>query len=165
VKTRVQLALRRPRTVEEHEQVLAEIQTDIVRLTQLAEQLLAVGTGTPARSDADPTDLAAIANDEVARRNMLAVGHPDPTGPPQLRVRTSGAVLVGLEPTQVTQLINNLIDNAVLHGRSPIAVTVDKVSGAGRLAVADTVTAWPHTCSPRPPSGSPDPLSPGRGPG
>jgi two-component system OmpR family sensor kinase len=137
LKTRVQLALRRPRTVEEHEQVLAEIQTDIVRLTQLAEQLLAVGTGTPARSDADSTDLAAIANDEVARRNMLAVGHPDLPGPPQLRVRTSGAVLVGLEPTQVTQLINNLMDNAVLHGRSPITVTVDKVSGAGRLAVAD----------------------------
>ncbi len=131
--TRVQLALRRPRTVADHEHVLAEIQTDLIRLTQLAEQLLQVGT-QPATLDGRPTDLADVAHHEVTRRNFLS-GQPDGRSPVQLRA--SAAVPVTLGDTQVAQLLGNLLDNAELHGRPPVTVYVEQVPGAGRLVVAD----------------------------
>jgi len=128
--TRVQLALRRPRTVTEHEQVLNEIQTDLVQLTQLAEQLLAVGTAPTTGTVSGPTDLTALAQREVARRIAVT-----PDQDVQLHMR--GPVQVGLAATPVTQLLNNLLDNAGLHGQPPVTVSVDTVTGAGRLMVAD----------------------------
>jgi two-component system OmpR family sensor kinase len=128
--TRVQLALRRPRSVAEHEQVLAEVQTDLVRLTQLAEQLLTVGAPPGAEAGTEPTDLAALAEHEVARRAALA---PDQL----LQLTTRGPVHIALAAAQVHQLLNNLLDNAALHGRPPVLVSVDMVDGAGRLVVAD----------------------------
>jgi two-component system, OmpR family, sensor kinase len=52
-------------------------------------------------------------------------------------VRTEGPVPVTMAATSVAQVINNLLDNAALHGRPPVTVTVDRVAGAGRLMVAD----------------------------
>ena len=133
LKTRVQLALRRPRTVREHEEILAEIQTDIIGLTQLADQLLRVGTSPYALDDnPEPTDLAAVVGDEVARRRR-----PDSRPDAELILRTENPVLVTLGHTEATQLITNLLDNADLHGRPPIIVTVDKVDESGRIQVTD----------------------------
>lgn len=137
LKTRVQLALRRPRTVAEHEAVLAEIQTDLSRLTQLAEQLLRVGTQPAVAVDGQPSDLAHVVPHEVTRRNLLRrEGQPDGRPPVQLRA-SKEAVPVALGETQVTQLLDNLLDNAELHGQPPVTVIVDQVPGAGRLVVAD----------------------------
>src|SRR5689334_9643039 len=41
--SRIQLARRRPRTQEEHERILAELEVDLTRLADLAEQLLELG--------------------------------------------------------------------------------------------------------------------------
>lgn len=89
--TRVQLALRRPRPVAEHEHVLAEIQTDLVQLTQLAEQLLAVGAPDTNEKDSGPTGLSALAQHEVARRAALA---PDQS----VQLQTRAPVQVSLRP-------------------------------------------------------------------
>jgi two-component system OmpR family sensor kinase len=139
LKTRVQLALRRPRTVVEHEQVLAEIQTDLVRLAELAEQLLRVGTSADADADtnSEPTDLTAAAIQEVARQNTLRGQDSNLQDQQPVQLRTSAPVRVTLGFTQVTQLLDNLLDNANLHGRPPVTVTVDLVPGAGRLQVVD----------------------------
>jgi two-component system OmpR family sensor kinase len=137
LKTRVQTALRRPRTVVEHEQVLAEIQTDLVRLAQLAEQLLRMGTSPVTDTNSEPTDLADVAIQEVAGRNAL--GGQDSNLHDQLPVqlRTAGPVLVTLGFTQVIQLLNNLLDDAAMHGRTPVTITIDRVRGAGRPQVVD----------------------------
>jgi two-component system OmpR family sensor kinase len=137
LKTRVQLALRRPRTVAEHEQVLAEIQTDLVQLADLAEQLLRVGMSTGADTDSEPTDLTAAAIQEVARRNTLRGQNSNLHDQQPVQLRTAAPVLVTLGFTQVTQLLDNLLDNATLHGRPPVTVTIDLVPGAGRLQVVD----------------------------
>ena len=94
LKTRVQLALRRPRTAAEHEAVLAEIETDLVRLTELTEQLLRLGTPN-AEPDLVPTDLARLAEQEVSRRNSLRPGGREPQrqaggAPTDLRGRLRG---------------------------------------------------------------------------
>jgi signal transduction histidine kinase len=128
--TRVQLALRRPRPVAEHEHVLAEIQTDLVRLTQLAEQLLAVGVPAGGAADGEPADLAALAQHEVARRAGSVPG-------PLVQVDAPGPVLVALAVTPAAQILGNLLDNAALHGRPPVTVGVDVAGGVGRLMVTD----------------------------
>ncbi len=129
LRTRVQLALRRPRPVAEHEEVLAEIQTDLVRLTQLAEQLLAVGASASTAADDAPTDLAALARHEASRREALIPGE-------RVQGRAAGPVLVALSITAATQIIN-LLDNSALHSRPPLTVSVDSADGAGRLMVTD----------------------------
>ncbi|MCW2804831.1 MAG: ATP-binding region, ATPase domain protein [Propionibacteriaceae bacterium] len=137
LKARVQLALRRRRTVDEHEQVLAEIETDLVRLTQLAGQLLHVGTQSALDVAAEPTDLAAVAIQEAARSNALLDGD-SPGSQQAVRVWASGAIYVALGELQVSQLLASLLDNASVHGRPPVTVTVDAVPGAGRLVVVDS---------------------------
>lgn len=130
--TRVQLARRRTRTVAEHEAVLAEIETDVVRLVRLADHLLDVGHDK--RVDEGGCDLGAAAAGEVARRNAVA------------RATGHGAATVALDAHEAPvllseaaagQLVGNLLDNALKHGAPPVRVTVDRAGGWGRLLVTD----------------------------
>ena len=138
LKTRVQLARRRTRSLEEHEAVLAEVETDVVRLTRLADQLLNVGAMGPGSPEEEQADLAEVVEHEVSRRNALARAARDGTGDAPVRVTTAPPVDVALGTVQISQIVGNLLDNAARHGAPPVTVTVDKVSGCGRLAVADS---------------------------
>ncbi len=135
--TRVQLARRRPRSTEEYEGVLAEIETDIGRLSRLADQLLDVGTLSQGPPAAGSADMAAIVRAEVERRRTLApVDSPfRQTG--SLRAVTSGTTHVAVDPTRLQQLVGNLLDNAAVHGVPPVTVAVDQVGTFGRLVVTD----------------------------
>ncbi len=134
--TRVQLARRRTRTVAEHEAVLAEIETDVVRLVQLADHLLDVGhdQGT----DEGGCDLATAATAEVGRRNAVAraTGRASGRGGPPITLTTRPAP-VALSEAAAGQLVGNLLDNADKHGAPPVRVAVDQVDGWGRLVVTD----------------------------
>lgn len=137
LKTRVQLARRRRRSVAEHEAVLAEIETDVVRLTRLADQLLEVGAHAPGTADETGTDLAEVVEREIARRNALGRAARDGAGHLQIKVETSPPVDVAAGDVQVTQVLGNLLDNAERHGRPPVTVRVDDVGQSGRLVVVD----------------------------
>jgi len=129
--TRVQLARRRTRTVAEHEAVLAEIETDVVRLVQLADHLLDVGHGH--RVDEGGCDLAGVAASEVARRNAVARARK---AGPAITLATHPAP-VALTEAAAGQLVGNLLDNALKHGAPPVRVAVDRVDDWGRLTVTD----------------------------
>ena len=127
--SRIQLARRRSRSVEEHEAVLAELETDVRRLAALAEQLLelgAAGTGPAATGD-----LAAAAVDAVRRRETDGV----------LVAVPEDRAVVPLGAMALDRLLGNLIDNAVLHGAPPVGVAVDTALDHGtrwaRLRVTD----------------------------
>ncbi len=130
--TRLQLARRRTRTVAEHEAVLAEIETDVVRLVQLADHLLDVGHDQ--RVDEGGCDLATVAAAEVARRNAVAraTGHGD-----SAVALTAHEAPVALSEAAAGQLVGNLLDNALKHGAPPVRVAVDRADGWGRLVVTD----------------------------
>lgn len=130
--TRVQLARRRVRSVAEHEAVLAEIETDVVRLVALADHLLQVGHDAVDLDDG--TDLAALVTQEVGRRNALtrATGRGS-----AIRLVAPDPVLVALTSAALGQLSGNLLDNAARHGGEPVSVAVDRVESFSRLRVVD----------------------------
>lgn len=135
--TRVQLAQRRRRTADQHEAVLAEIKTDIDRLTHLADQLLRLGGQQQDDNSHGPTDLAAVARAVLEQRRTLAAeGSPfEQTG--ALSVHAAGPVDVDLPSHQLERLVRNLLDNAAVHGRPPVTVVADEHEGTARLVVTD----------------------------
>jgi two-component system OmpR family sensor kinase len=135
--SRVQLALRRRRTLTQHEEILAEIGTDVERLSRLVEQLLAVGTEQANTQPEESADLAAVALKQVEMRHTLAPPDTVFSPPGSLRVEASGPELVSVGTTRLTQVLDNLLDNAASHGEPPVTVTVDTVDGAARLMVTD----------------------------
>ena len=135
--TRVQLALRRRRTIAEHEAVLEEIETDIQRLSRLADQLLEVGALRQGSHAADSTDLAAVVRGEVERRRALASPDNPYSRGGSLQVHTTGQAHVALHRSLAERLIGNLLDNASLHGTPPVSVTVDQTEDTARLIVSD----------------------------
>ncbi|WP_246416630.1 ATP-binding protein [Nocardioides luti] len=129
--TRLQLTRRRLRSVTEYQSVLAEIETDVLRLVGLTEHLLNAGShqGTGDVS----ADLAAHAVAAVERRNAL-VQASDHAG---LSVTVGEPVRVQLSEAAVDQVIGNLLDNAARHGAPPVSLNVDQTGGFGRMAVVD----------------------------
>jgi signal transduction histidine kinase len=130
LKGRVQLARRRARTVEEHEAVLDELAIDVTRLTDLAGQLLALGT--PDDPSAADTDVARLVRDVVTRRRLA---RPDSTGRLTLDPAPTDAHAAIDSPT-LERILANLIDNACLHGSPPVHVRV-------RVVAADAGAATP----------------------
>ncbi len=137
ISTRVQLARRRQRTVEQYEGVLDEIETDISRLSVLADQLLDVGSASQEKDAAASADLAAIVSTEVERRRALAVADSPYRQTGSLQAFTSDSTTVAVDPARLQQLVGNILDNAAVHGLPPVTVRVDRVGDVGRLVVSD----------------------------
>lgn len=138
--TRVQLARRRSRTVEEHERVLEEISLDVDRLSALAEQLLDI-RAQQMTSDPDETaDLVAAVSAEVERR-LTTTARPAETGAEEdqriQQVLTTAPAQVPLSHSALDRIIANLLDNADKHGRPPVEVSVWVDGDFAVLTVAD----------------------------
>jgi signal transduction histidine kinase len=135
LKSRIQLARRRPRTTEEHEAVLDELAVDIARLADLAEQLLALGAedGTPpGEADVNRVITAMLERRRISqpeRFHQLTVDLP--------ATQTHAAIT----PHALERTLTNLIDNALMHGTPPADIRVrtvqSTVSGERRTVVTE----------------------------
>ncbi len=137
LRSRIELAARRSRSVGEHEAVLEELLVDVDRLSRLADQLLDLGSVHRAGPDADePVDAAAVVSGVIVLRR---VARPEQAGAVELSVPTvPGTTTVsGLSRTSLERIVTNLVDNAVLHGRGPVVVRLDAVGDCVRLRVGD----------------------------
>jgi signal transduction histidine kinase len=121
--SRIQLARRRSRSTAEHEAVLDELAVDVARLAALADQLLALGTGDPARGEADAGRVVAsvvedrrLARPEEARQLSAEL----PAGP----------LPVAIDALALQRVVTNLVENAYLHGRPPVRVGVAPAADA-----------------------------------
>ena len=125
LRSRVQLARRRTRSVPEHEAVLDELAVDVERLIALSEQLLVLGAdgSPPVRVDTAPA-LAAV----LDRR----ADDPEPACDVD-----PGAGAVELPEHSFERVVDNLLDNALLHGSAPVTVTLARRDDWVELAVAD----------------------------
>jgi two-component system, OmpR family, sensor kinase len=147
--SRVQLTLRRPRTVAEHEKALAEIGEDLTRLTALADELLTLGTaasdthgraGTADETPPQRTDLSRVVRKVASVRSALAPSGSAYGAAGAVGVETSGPVLVDVDPLRLERIVDNLLDNAALHGAPPVVLAVDLVEPHGPMD--DATGAW-----------------------
>jgi two-component system, OmpR family, sensor kinase len=106
--SRLQLAQRRARTVEEHEVVLAELAVDVERLRELADQLLQLGGPDAGGHTPD----ARLVLEGVVRRF-------EPV--PEVRL-PDHEVPVPINPLALERVLTNLLRNAELHGAPPVTV-------------------------------------------
>ncbi|RZS82703.1 signal transduction histidine kinase [Motilibacter rhizosphaerae] len=123
--TRVQLALRRPRTAAEHEAVLRELGEDVAALSALADALLEVST-------TDATGAAEGTADLQATVEAVVREHPGVSttgGAPAARVR--------MPEHQLRQVVANLLANSLAHGAPPVRVSAAVHGGIAVLAVGD----------------------------
>ncbi|GAB3038026.1 two-component sensor histidine kinase [Nocardioides flavus (ex Wang et al. 2016)] len=137
--SRVQLALRRPRSQREHEHILTELKVDLDRLAGLAEQLLQVGrvdSGTVVGS----SNLVAVIGRVINQRRLA-----DPADAGDVSVtRPSHPLPVGVADFELERILTNLLDNAVAHGAPPFQVAADEPSpGWARMTVSDFGAGMP----------------------
>ena len=103
----------------------AELEKDIAELDQLVDEILLLSRLDAAeKSDVrENVDLTALAAEECARYDDCTV--------------EAGPVTVYGDPALLRRMIRNLVDNAELHGRPPIEVTVDRQDYQAILRVTD----------------------------
>jgi signal transduction histidine kinase len=108
-----------------HPERKAELESDIAELDQLVDEILLVSRLEAAEQldVREDIDLAALAAEECARY--------DDCGLDAKPVTVSG------DPMLLRRMIRNLIENANLHGRPPIEVTVAKQDDRAVLNVLD----------------------------
>lgn len=133
----VELALKRPRTVEEHRDILKDIGEASDRMRSIVEGLL-----TLARADArsvalkrEPVSLTAVADEIVRLCRPLAEAQNV-----RLAVESEGDVVVLGDRERLKELVSNLVTNAIRYNRPNGAVTVRLAAepGRGRMTVDDT---------------------------
>jgi two-component system, OmpR family, sensor kinase len=143
VTSRVQLMLRRPRTVAAHEAALAELTEDLTRLTRMADELLELGTRQRTQASGEPHDLADEAVKALGARSVLAPPGSFYSAAGAMSLHAARPVLVDLDAATIRRILDNLLDNAALHGAAPVTVTVDRVDGWARLKVSDCGPGMP----------------------
>lgn len=137
--SRIQLALRRPRSAEEHERILTELTVDLDRLAALSEQLLQLGRaegGHPAGHG----DLVTVTARTVNQRRLA---DPDHAGLVTVTL-PDGPVPVPMADFEIERVLTNLLDNAAVHGAPPVQVSVDEPApGWARMVVTDAGPGMP----------------------
>ena len=120
--TRIRLGLE---LVEAAPERKLELQRNIAELDQLVEEILLASRldATEQLDVREEIDLAALAAEECAR-----YGHCSVEGK---------AVMVRGDPMLLRRMIRNLVENAQLHGKPPIEVSVGDQNGQAVLNVSD----------------------------
>jgi len=137
--SRIQLALRRPRTSAEHERILTELKVDLDRLAALSDQLLHLGRGDGSHTSAH-SDLVTIASRTINHRRLA-----DPEHAGNLTVTLPEHPLpVPVADFELERVLTNLLDNAAVYGAPPVEVSVDSPApGWARLMVTDAGAGMP----------------------
>ena len=139
IQSSVQVALQNPRTVEEHEELLFQIEEEVTHLSQLVNQLLQLAEteATAAEIPLEPVRLAEILQRAIEMFEPVA----EEAGI-QLKFQPANEVMVQGQPRQLRQVLTNLVDNAIKFthrdGIVTLGLEADLKSGMGILTVKDT---------------------------
>lgn len=113
---------------------------ELRRLRQLVEDLLEV---SGLESGHDPVVVTDVELRERVRQLLLSRGWGD-------RVRLEGPhVRVATDPRRIDRVVENLVDNAVRHGRDPVVVTVRPTPDEVLVEVCDAGAGMPAGEVPR----------------
>jgi heavy metal sensor kinase len=132
----LEVALRRPRSVEEYQQVLASVERQALHLRALVDMLLFL-----ARADAEARAplLESIDLAGWLRQHMTTIAADARAADVHVEYAVDRAVPVLAQPLLLGQLVDNLLDNARKYSDPgmPITVRVDSANGVASLSVAD----------------------------
>lgn len=146
LKTELELALRRPRSVEELERALRSVATETDRLAQLAEDLLVL-----ARADQGQLPLrrapvsASSVLGRVARRFAARAERSDRA----IRVEAPDGLELYADALRLEQALGNLVENAMRHAEGEISLGAVEVDGRAELHVRDAGAGFPASFLPR----------------
>jgi heavy metal sensor kinase len=134
LRTELELALRRERSVEELEGALRSAAEETDRLLQLAEDLLVLaradgGTLPVRRERLSAEELLAGVQRRYARR-AAASGRP-------LELQVEDGLELSVDRLRAEQALANLVENALRHGRGRIRLQAHREDGGVELHVRD----------------------------
>jgi len=139
LKTELELALRRTRSVDEMREALSSAADETDRLNQLAEDLLVLARADDGRvplrvqtvATGDVLDLVAT---RFAARAAL-VGRAITVEPSPFALEA--------DPLRLGQALGNLVDNALRHGDGDVHLSVRRASGQIEIHVVDEGSGFP----------------------
>ncbi|TDD39847.1 HAMP domain-containing histidine kinase [Nonomuraea terrae] len=126
IRVTVEEALSDPDQVD-YSTVFARVLRGVDRVEALATDLLLI-----ARSRATEIEWARIDLCELVRREVAARADPIP-----VEVICAPGVLVKAMPTQIGEIVTNLLDNAQRYARQQVQIRVDRSGRMARLSVCD----------------------------
>jgi two-component system, OmpR family, osmolarity sensor histidine kinase EnvZ len=118
-------------------QLLEELEHDLAELEQAAAQFIGYARSNY-EEPAAPAVLDAIVAEAVGAR-ALAAGES-----PKIDWQGAASQPLMLEARNVRRVVDNLLDNAVRHGRAPVQVRTEQRGGVAALVVRD---AGPGICA------------------
>lgn len=131
MRTSLDLALRRERSVDELKQALLETREEVDRLASLASRLLDVAAAAQ-----DGEEPAQVRVDELCR-DALQTLMPAASAA-QLAVTLEAAPLsAALRPTAVRRAVDNLLWNAMKYAKHTLALHVERADNGVRIRVCD----------------------------
>ncbi len=146
LQTELELALRRPRTAAELEQVAHSAAAETDRLVRLAEDLLVL-----ARADAGRVPLLRLA---VSVPELLATvarrfGARAERAGRSLAVQAPEQLVVSADAIRLEQALGNLVENAFRHGGGAVRLVARSGPGSVELHVEDEGPGFPPSFLPR----------------
>jgi len=144
LRTEIEVAMRRPRDIEEYRGLLATTLEEIERLSALSDNLLTLArldAGEGHRGPAHASRLGAVVEGVVARFEAIATARGV-----TLRVAPYGTdAAVDVLPAILDVVVGNVVDNAVKFAKSggTVELTISVSSTQAVVAVADTGSGIP----------------------
>jgi heavy metal sensor kinase len=134
LQTELELALRRPRSPEEHEQALRSAAEEVDRLARLAEDLLVL-----ARADAGrlPLRLAPIDPDDLLSSVARRFAGRAASGGRGIELACAPDASLAGDRLRLEQALGNLVDNALRHGAGTVRLAAERSDGVVVLRVSD----------------------------
>jgi two-component system heavy metal sensor histidine kinase CusS len=130
----LQLALRRPRTIDDYEQVLASVLEDVDGLIVLAEDLLTLARVQGAAGTTENSQVVDLVQDAVRVVGGIA----------QMRnieisvTNSNGNMMVPGRRPDLTRVLRNLLENAVAHSPDGETVAVDVTANLQSVTLSMT---------------------------
>jgi heavy metal sensor kinase len=137
IRTETEVALAKPLSLAEYQQLLGSILEECSRLTRLTDQLLALARedAHAARQAQEPVELAALIKDVTETMRPLA-----DVKELHLRVRVNGEAWVNGDAARLREVFFNLLDNAIKYTPKggEVAIQVDHRGTEAIVVMRDT---------------------------
>ena len=139
LRTELDLALRRPRTAGELHEALVSAQTEVERMSALADDLLVLARADNGRLPMRPVTLDVLALLQTIRQRF------DPTRQ-RIALTATERLEVNADPDRLEQALGNLVDNALRYGAGAVTLSVRQAPGGTgvELHVSDNGAGFPE---------------------